>query len=132
MGSFAVLSNRKRAIIALVHSVFFLLVACITSLRTVAPLSLSSEHRAAAVIPAVYLIVTAVLGCLVLFSGCLRERLYFVLCTTSAGTALLRAIVGDRAMHGTQYLRVLALTVAVLLCAAIVRSYAPDALLASD
>lgn len=132
MGTFAVLTNRKRAIIALVHSVFFLMLACITSLRTVAPLSLSSQHRAVAVMPAIYLIVTAVLGCLVLFSGCLRERLYFALCTTSAGTALLRAIVGDRAMHGAQYLRVVALTVAVLLCAAIVRSYAPAALFASE
>jgi hypothetical protein len=132
MDRFSILTTRKRAVIALVHSVAFLMLACFTSLRTVAPVSLHSHYVRGLALLGMYAVVTVVLCCLFLISGCVRERLYFALCTSSAGTALIRTIVGDRAMHGVQYLRVLALICAVLVGGAIVRSYSPEPLLVSD
>lgn len=132
MGNYAVLTNRKRAIIALVHSAAFLMLACFTSLRTVMPLSLHAHRTSGLLLLFMYAVVSAVLCGLFFVSKCLRERLYFGLCTTSAGTALVRTILGDRAMHGAQYVRVVALVCAVLIGTAIVRTYTPDPILASD
>lgn len=132
MDKFTILTNRKRAIIALIHSIAFLLLAFVTSLRTVAPLSFHLHPNEGLALLGMYGIVTSVLVILFVISACLRERLYFALCSTSAGTALVRTIVGDRAMHGAQYLRVVALMLAVVIGTAIVKSYAPEVALASD
>lgn len=132
MDNFAILTSRKRAMIALVHSVAFLMLACFTSLRTVMPLSIHAHHASAVALLLMYGTVTAVLTFIFVISGCVRERLYFGLCATSAGTALMRTIVGDRALHGAQYLRVLALMCAVLVGSAIVKSYTPQPALVSD
>lgn len=132
MDNFAILTNRKRAVIALVHSVAFLILACLTSLHRTAPLSLHLHRTSGLALVGMYTVVTLVLFCLYRISRCLRERLYFALCTTSAGTALVRTIIGDRAMHGAQYLRVFALVCAVLVGTAIVRGFTPAPLLASD
>src|SRR5512133_3676116 len=132
MDNFAILTNRRRAIIALVHSVAFLMLACVTSLRTMAPLCLHVSLARGLALLGMYTAVTTVLCCLFVLSRCARERLYFALCTTGAGTALVRTIVGDRAMHGAQYVRVVALMCAVLVGTAILRSYSPEPVLASD
>jgi hypothetical protein len=132
MDSFAILTNRKRALIALIHSVAFLLLACFTSLRLVEPLSFHVHRASGLMMLLMYGVVTSVLCALFAFSRCLRERLYFALCSTSAGTALLRTVIGDRAMHGAQYLRVVALLCAVLVGTAILRSHTPEPLLAAE
>jgi hypothetical protein len=132
MDKFTILTNRKRAIIALIHSIAFLVLAFVTSLRTVSPLSLHLHPKEGLALLGMYGIVTSVLVVLLAISACLRERLYFALCSTSAGTALVRTIIGDRAMHGAQYLRVVALMLAVVIGTAIVKSYAPEVALVSD
>lgn len=61
-----------------------------------------------------YLMVTIVLGYLLSISKCANEQLYFGLCTASASTGLLRAMVGDSAFPAGQYLRMALLACAVL------------------
>jgi hypothetical protein len=61
----------------------------------------------------IYLVVASILGWLVTISRCLRERIYFVLCTSSATFGLLRAIFGDTALPVAQYMRVIMLSSAV-------------------
>lgn len=115
MNQFAILTNRKRALIALVHSVFFLGIALygFTSAR---PAAVFHGHGAALSITLVviYLIVSSVLAWLVAISRCAVERLYFALCASSATFGLLRIIFGDAALPPAQYLRVIMLTSAVI------------------
>lgn len=117
MNEFAVLTNRKRAIIALVHSVFFLLLAMrgVTALP-ILPLWLRIHEGLASgmVLLIIYLAVTAILLQLTRVSRCSIERLYFAFCSTSAGVGLLRAIFGDHNMHAGAYVRVLMLSCAVV------------------
>ena len=78
MRSFVILTTRKRVIVALVHTVVFLLVAVLLSRRYVQALELSSSAGSWA-LAGVYLVVTSVLAILVAFAG-RSERLYFSLC----------------------------------------------------
>jgi hypothetical protein len=124
MNKFAILTNRKRALIALIHSLVFLGIALHGFLS---PRSAAVFHGPGAttgvILVAIYLIVSTVLGWLVTISRCAQERLYFALCASSATFGLLRIIFGDAGLPLAQYLRVTMLTSAVMVGAWIVRSY---------
>ncbi len=97
MDRFAIINNRKRAIIALIHSVFFLGVAGVQlAISHAAPFSLRGEKVVGGVILlTIYVIVTTVLLILLRFSRCTKERLYFAFCSASAGFGLVRIWLGD-------------------------------------
>jgi len=124
MDRFAILNSRKRAIIALVHSVFFLGVAGLQlAISHAAPFSLRGEKVFGGVaLLAIYVIVTAVLLVLLRYSRCVQERLYFALCAGSAGFGLLRILLGDPVLHAN-VMRVLLLLCAVVMGTAILRSH---------
>jgi hypothetical protein len=124
MDRFAIINNRKRAIIALVHSVFFLGVAGVQlAISHAAPFSLRREKAVGGVILlAIYVIVTTVLLILLRFSSCTKERLYFAFCSASAGFGLVRIWLGDPALHAN-VLRVLLLFCAVIIGTGILRTH---------
>ncbi len=119
MGEYAILTNRKRALIALIHSVVFMLIALRAllvssrSLGLVTAVQLHTDLGGPVAITSIYLVVTAILVWLFVISRGLREKLYFGLCSVSAGTGLLRALVGDPPFHSAQYIRVIMLLCAV-------------------
>lgn len=124
MGGFAILTNRKRAIIALVHTVLFLLIAA----RQMVAASPAAGIRTAVAVPAgtwilcgIYGVVSAILFWLFMISGGWMEKIYFGLCTISAVSGLLRTVVGDHGFHAGVYIRVIMLTSAVFVGLAIVR-----------
>lgn len=120
MNSFAIINNRKRAIIALIHSVFFLGVAGVQlAISHAEPFSL---RTGAIALLAIYVIVTAVLLVLLRFSRCTKERLYFALCAASAGFGLVRILLGDPVLHAN-VMRVLLLFCAVMIGTGILRSH---------
>jgi len=128
MQDFAIITNRKRAKIALIHSVFFLLIA----LRGAASASVVSPILAKGPVPlptivlfAIYLIVSTVLIVLARVSRCAREKLYFIFCATSASIGLLRYLFGDPTVHLGLYLRVVMLACAVVTGVAILRGHEP-------
>jgi hypothetical protein len=117
METYGILNNRKRAIIALVHTFVFL---------GIAMMGLSSRPKKGLLYPqhaftagnisifCVYLIVTSVLLTLARYSRCTRERIYFAFCSGSAAVGLLRAIVGDPVAHVGPVARVALLTTAAV------------------
>ncbi|HET9306341.1 MAG TPA: hypothetical protein VFO46_09965 [Candidatus Sulfotelmatobacter sp.] len=122
MNDFGVLTNRKRAFIALIHSVVFLGIALHGFLAPKAGI-LRSSATGDLLVVAIYLIVASILAWLVSVSRGIRERGYFALCASSATFGLLRTIFGDAAIPGAQYLRVIMLTSAVAVGFLIVRSF---------
>lgn len=124
MDRFAIITNRKRAIIALVHSVFFLGVAGMQlAISHAEAFSIHREKIAGSMILLViYVIVTTVLLALLLASHCTKEKLYFALCAASAGFGLVRILLGDPVLHAN-VLRVLFLAGAVLIGTAILRGH---------
>ncbi len=124
MESFSILNSRKRALIALVHSVFFLAVAGIqAAIAHAEPFSLhGSKATGGLMLLAIYLVVTAVLLLLLKASDCTKEKLYFALCTASASFGLLRIVRGDQVLH-VNMMRVLFLACAVLVGLLILRSH---------
>ncbi len=125
--SFSILNSRKRAVIALVHSVFFLAVAGIQAVVSRAePLSLASPHAKGLILLAIYLIVTTVLLLLLRASDCTKERLYFALCTGSAAFGLVRIVLGDHVLH-VNVMRVLFLGCAVMVGFFILRTHSVQA-----
>jgi hypothetical protein len=124
MNSYSILNSRKRAIIALVHSLFFLGVAAVQAAVSHAqPLTFrGSRATAGLILLAIYLIVTTVLLALLAASDCAQEKLYFALCAASAGFGLLRIVLGDPALHAN-LLRVLFLSCAVIVGFAILRTH---------
>ena len=118
MEQYFVLTNRKRAIIALIHSVFFLMVAIEGFLpppRPPAVLTAGHEGLGASVaLLAVYGVVSAILLWLTIMSRCLRERLYFALCSSSAVAGLLRVYFGDATFSAARWIRVTMLLGAVI------------------
>lgn len=117
MDSYGILNSRKRAIIALVHSVVFLAIAGIGLSATPKSGLLYPEWHPSAgniAIFCVYLIVSGVLWTLTAYSRCVRERLYFGLCSASASIGLLRALLGDPVAHVGPIARVLLLGTAVI------------------
>jgi len=128
MDRFAIINNRKRAIIALVHSVFFLGVAGVQlAISRAEPFPIRGEKPTGGIILlAIYVIVTTVLLILLRFSRCTRERLYFAFCAASAGFGLVRILLGDPVLHAN-VLRVLLLFCAVIIGTGILRSHATPA-----
>ncbi len=127
MSDFVVLTNRKRAVIALVHSVVFLLIALyglLTASKTAGLLSPKAGTAGTLVPFSIYLAVTAILLLLVRVSGRTKEKVYFSFCATSAGVGLLRSIFGDAALHVGPQVRVLMLLCAVFTGALIWRTHA--------
>ena len=124
---FAIINNRKRAIIALIHSVFFLGVAAVQlSVSHAAAFSLRGEKVVAGtILLTIYLIVTSVLLVLLRFSRCAKERLYFAFCAASAAFGLVRILMGDPALHAN-VLRVLLLSCAVMIGAGILRHHSAN------
>ena len=124
MTEFAILTNRKRAVIALAHSVVFLGIAFHGFISPRSALILHSPGAVSGLIlVAIYLIVASILLWLAGISRCALERLYFVLCASSATFGLLRTIFGDDALPAAQYVRVIMLTSAVLVGTWIARSF---------
>ena len=124
MSEFGVLTNRKRALIALVHSVVFLGVAFHGFASPKAGIMRPGLVATAdIVLIGIYLTVASILAWLVTISRCVRERIYFVLCASSATFGLLRTIFGDGTVPPAQYLRVIMLTSAVIVGTWIFRSY---------
>ena len=123
MNDFGVLNNRKRALIALIHSVVFLGIASHGFLSLKMGILRGSGATGDFVLIGIYLVVASILAWLVSLSRCLRERAYFVLCTSSATFGLLRTIFGDETIPAAQYLRVIMLSSAVAVGILIVRSF---------
>jgi hypothetical protein len=126
MGEFVILTNRKRAIVALVHSVVFLLIAA-RQLQVSAPaVGLWIPSRVTSgtwALCAIYAAVSTILLWLFMISRGRTEKLYFALCTISATSGLLRTALGDHAFHVGLYIRVFMLSTAVLVGIAIARSH---------
>jgi len=123
MTEFAILSNRKRALIALIHSVIFLGIALQGFLSPKIGIVHGEGKTGDFVLTAIYVIVASILAWLVSISRGTRERLYFALCVCSASSGLLRTIFGDVTLPAAQYLRVGMLLCAVLLGTSIWRSF---------
>src|SRR5215469_13870982 len=121
---FAIINNRKRAIIALIHSVFFLGVAAVQlAISHAAPYSLrGGKAVAGSILLGIYLIVTTVLLILLRYSRCAKERLYFAFCAASAAFGLVRILLGDPVLHAN-VLRVLLLGAAVIIGTGILRTH---------
>jgi len=124
MDSFAIITNRKRAIIALAHSVFFLGIAgAQLAMSHAAAFSIHGEKMTGRLILlAIYIIVTTVLVALLLASHCTKEKLYFAFCAAGAGFGLVRILLGDPVLHAN-VLRVLLLGCAVLTGTVILRKH---------
>jgi tryptophan-rich sensory protein len=123
MDDFAILTNRKRALIALAHSIIFLGIA----LRGFASLRQALWHAPGlalgGVLLLIYLAVGSILAWLTRLSQCAKERAYFAFCACSATSGFLRTLFGDATLPAAQYLRVIMLTCAVLTGLWILRSY---------
>lgn len=122
MNDFGVLTNRKRALIALIHSVVFLGVALHGFLSPKSGI-LHSSAIGDIMLIGIYLTVASILAWLVSISRCARERIYFVLCASSATFGLLRTVFGDATLPSAQYMRVMMLSSAVAVGVMIVRSF---------
>src|SRR5271169_4065825 len=126
MGGFSILTNRKRAVVALVHSVVFLLIA-VRQMVAANPAAgiwvASTVSRGTWILCAIFALVSSILLWLFLISRGWMERIYFGFCTVSATSGLLRIAVGDQAFHGGLYIRVVMLVSAVLVGLLIVRTH---------
>jgi hypothetical protein len=122
MHRYVILTNRKRAIVALVHSVAFLLFALYGLITVARPLGTASPGSAWTV-AGVYAAVSAALAVLAAISGNWRERLYFAFCATSASFGLARQILGDPPLHFAVYVRIAMLGCAVVTGLGIVRAH---------
>jgi hypothetical protein len=127
MNSFRILNNRKRAIIALVHSIGFGLLALYQLLSNYHPASLVTASEGELVLPVIltliYLSVTTVLFVLVLASHGPLEKLYFAFCATSAGIGLMRVVAGDPTAYAGNFLRVLMLGCGVVVATSILHEH---------
>jgi hypothetical protein len=123
MESFSILNSRKRAVIALIHSVFFLAVAGIqATVSHAGPMSLREPRVSGLILLTIYVVVTTILLVLLRASDCAKEKLYFALCAGSASFGLLRIVMGDQVFH-VNSVRVLFLACAVLVGLQILRSH---------
>jgi hypothetical protein len=127
MNQYGILNSRKRAIIALIHTIVFGLLACYQLIIRQHPLSLLSASRGRmggpVALTTIYFIVTVVLLILLRYSRCAIERLYFSVCATSAGIGLLRAVLGDPTAYAELAARVMLLGSAVIIGFIIVRQH---------
>ena len=123
MNDFGVLTNRKRALIALIHSVVFLGIATHGFISPKAGVLHGQGATADVILIAIYLVVATILAWLVILSRCARERIYFAFCASSATFGLLRSIFGDPVLPAAQYMRVVMLSSAIVVGALIFRSF---------
>jgi len=128
MKHYAILTNRKRSIIALIHSVVFALIALASVLRStnVTPIWLKTAGTSTAITLIIYLIVSFVLIVLFRVSRPAIEKLYFAFCATSASLGLLRNIIGDQNVPPARYFRFLMLLCAVLTGVIILRHHSRE------
>lgn len=126
MNEFGVLNNRKRALIALIHSFVFLGIAIHGFLSPKLGVLRGSGAVGDFVLIGIYVIVASILAWLVTLSRCLRERVYFAMCATSASFGLLRTIFGDASIPVAQYMRVIMLSSAVAVGIMILRSFSRE------
>jgi hypothetical protein len=126
MGGFSILTNRKRAIVALAHSVVFLLIA-VRQMVAANPAGgiwvASTVSRGTWILCGIFAIVSAILLWLFVISRGRTEKFYFGFCTVSASSGLLRTAAGDQAFHAGLYIRVVMLISAVLVGLLIVRMH---------
>jgi hypothetical protein len=127
MNDFGVLNNRKRALIALIHSLVFWGIAIHGFAATKAGIVHGAAAAGDSILIATYLLVASILAWLVSLSRCIREKIYFALCATSATFGLLRTTFGDASVPAAQYLRVIMLTSAVAVGTLILRAYSRPA-----
>ena len=117
MDEFSILTNRKRAIVALVHSVVFLVVA-LRQMLAVNPAAgiwlTSSVPPSTWILCGIFTIVSAILLCLFAVSRGWMEKAYFGFCAASATSGLLRTAAGDQTFHAALYIRVIMLAGAIL------------------
>ena len=126
MGGFSILTNRKRAIVALVHSVVFLLIAVrqmVAATPAAGVWTLSTVPLGTWFLCAIFAIVSLILLWLLVISRGWMEKFYFIFCTLSATSGLLRTAAGDQAFHAGVYIRVAMLVSAVLIGLLIVRTH---------
>ncbi len=126
MGRFSILTNRKRAVIALVHSVVFLLIAVrqmVASTPAPGILTRSAVSAGTWVLCAIFAIVSAILLWLLSIARGWMEKFYFAFCALSATSGLLRTAAGDQAFHAGIYVRVIMLVSAVLVGLLIVQTH---------
>ena|SRR5579864_3485780 len=123
MDDFVILTNRKRALIALAHSIVFLAIA-LGGFSSPKP---ALRHGSGLVLGggllAIYLTVGSILTWLTRLSRCAKERAYFAFCTSSATFGFLRTLFGDAAFPVAQYVRVTMLLLAVATGMWILRSF---------
>ena len=126
MGGFSILTNRKRAIVALVHSIVFLLVAVRQMLAATPAAGVwapSTVRPGTWILCGILAIVSTILLWLLIISRGWMEKIYFGFCTVSATSGLLRTAAGDQAFHAGLYIRVVMLVSAVLVGLLIVRRH---------
>jgi hypothetical protein len=123
MNDFGILTNRKRALIALIHSVAFLGIAIHGFISSRAGILHGQGAAADFILIAIYLVVASILAWLVSLSRCTRERMYFAFCASSATFGLLRSLFGDAALPAAQYMRVVMLSSAVVVGTLILRFF---------
>lgn len=126
MGEFAILTNRKRAIIALAHSAGFLLLAVRQMIAASPAAGLwvpAMVSPGTWILCGIFAVVSAILVWLFVISRGWMERIYFALCTMSATSGLLRTAAGDHAFHAGLYIRVVMLFSAVVVGLIIVRAH---------
>jgi hypothetical protein len=126
MGGFSILTNRKRAIVALVHSVVFLLIAVRQMVAATPAAGVwlpSTVHPGTWILCGIFAIVSSILLWLLVISRGWMEKFYFAFCTLSASSGLLRTAAGDQAFHSGLYIRVVMLVSAVLVGVLIVRRH---------
>ena len=123
MDQFGVLTNRKRAVIALIHSIVFLGVAASGFVSPKVGTLHGNGTTGDFVLIGIYLIVSSILFWLITISRAAVERVYFAVCAVSAMSGLARTIFGDHAIPPAQYVRVVMLSTAVALGFGIVRGY---------
>jgi len=134
VNDYAIITNRKRALIALAHSVVFLLIAvrALATATVVSAIWLRGSSVQSVVTLVIYLVVSCILIQLVRVSRCFRERLYFGFCASSATLGLLRNVVGDPNLPAGPYLKVLMLLCAVTTGTVILRARARAGLVATS
>ena len=126
MGGFSILTNRKRAIVALAHSVVFLLVAVRQMVAATPAAGVwvpATVSDGTWVLCGIFAVVSCILFWLLVISRGWIEKIYFGFCAVSASSGLLRTAAGDQAFHAGLYIRVVMLVSAVLVGLLIVRRH---------
>jgi uncharacterized ion transporter superfamily protein YfcC len=123
MGDFAILTNRKRALIALAHSIVFFVLAVGGFTSPKQAFWHGPGLVPGGVLLVIYVTVGSILAWLTRLSRCAKERAYFAFCTCSATFGFLRTLFGDAALPVAQYFRVIMLASAILTGFWILRSF---------